>query len=310
MRSSGPTYENCHLRKQLHVGGITFFIKSEDVACLRPGPDNAYSKFESDDFSLSSPFDINAIAPQGVDGAFSGENLSLAYTSSSSWSLYRKKDGYVIKLHPAGFDKPIWEAETNPDFSEVIVHVHIPPPLDDQSHDQYYPFRYPLDQILLMHYLGTRGGLIVHSAGMVINGKVYIFPGISGAGKSTITSCLLKNDTFHVLNDDRMIIRYQQNNFHAYGTPWPGEAGISVNTSEKLGGIFFLNKARENRIEKISPQNGFEKLMPVASIPWHHKKIVLRLFEFCEQLVQNVPAYNLYFTPSSDLGDIIYESIS
>lgn len=310
MSSITPKHENHAARRQLRVGGITFFISFNADTPLNLEPDIAYSEFESNDFSLSHPYDIRVSIKAMASHNYLCQDLRLVYASDTSWSLFQKGDGYVIQLFPSVFDRPLWEAETNSEFSDVTVHVYCPPSPNNQQGRYFYPLRYPLDQIILMHYLGLGGGLIVHSAGIRIHDKVYIFPGISGAGKSTITSYLIKNDTFQVINDDRMIIRKQKNKFYAYGTPWSGEAGISVNTRGELGGIFFLNKARKNRVEQLSPQDGFEKLMPVASIPWHNKKMVFGLLEFCEQLVQDIPVYNLYFTPTSDLNDLIGATVN
>lgn len=295
--------------KRLTVGGITFSIRAADVSFLQPVPEKNYTEFESEVIFASGPFDIDVLIKTATGGNLPNKNLHLAYTSDSCWSLYRTENGYVIQLQPVGLDKPMWEAETNADFSEVIVQVHIPQPRGKHSLEHFYPFRYPLDQILLIYYLGMRKGILIHSAGVTIGEKGYILPGISGAGKSTISSAFLKNDTFQVINDDRMVIRHQNDKYQAYGTPWPGDAGIAINSKKELNGILFLNKATENRIEEISPQKAFEKLLPVASIPWHDKEIVLNLFEFCEQMVRSVPAYNLYFTPSPDLNDLILEAV-
>ena len=69
------------------------------------------------------------------------------------------------------------------------------------------PLMYPLDQLLLMYYLSKRKGLLVHAAGMVLGGRVYLFAGVSGAGKSTISELLVRARIGKVLSDERMIVR-------------------------------------------------------------------------------------------------------
>ena len=45
--------------RQLNIGGITITIRSEEHSYLIPGPDFAYSEFESDDVSVAGPADIH-----------------------------------------------------------------------------------------------------------------------------------------------------------------------------------------------------------------------------------------------------------
>ena len=293
--------------RQFHVGGVTFSIRAVNEALLHPVPENHYQDFEHE--NIPEKVDIDLLINTASLDNIPGINEKLIYSSESSWSLYRLGNEYIIRLQPSGHDLPMWEARANGDFSEVTVHVNVREGHEKDQLQELYPCRYPLDQVLLMHYLATREGIIIHSAGVVINKKGYIFPGISGAGKSTISTTLCNHAQCRVVNDDRMIIRKDNNSFLAHGTPWPGEAGIATNSTHELDGIFFLNKATENRIEEVSPQAAFEKLMPVTSIPWHHKEMVDQLFTYCENIVREIPVYNLFFTPSESLGDLICETV-
>ena len=97
---------------------------------------------------------------------------------------------------------------------------------------------------------------------------------------------------------------------HAYGTPWPGDGKIAVNRSGELDGIYFLHKSSQNRIECITPRQAFERLMPTVSIPWYHEEMVRELFDFCEQLVKNIPMYDLHFSPTTELSSFLERSIA
>ena len=73
-----------------------------------------------------------------------------------------------------------------------------------------------------------------------MEGKGYLFAGPSGAGKSTICSFYQELEQYTILSDDRMVVKKSGDDFFMYGTPWSGEAGIAVNDSAKLHGMFFL----------------------------------------------------------------------
>lgn len=232
------------------------------------------------------------------------------YDGGDSWSVYRRQEGYLLSNTPPGMKQPIWVIAANHDFSTITIYLNDRYEPGGRSNKLFYPLRYPLDQILLMHYLGSRNGLIVHSAGFLWEGRAFVLAGRSGAGKTTIASCLQNNPLFTMLSDDRIIIRAFQGAIHAYGTPWPGDGKIAVNRNGELGGICFLHKSPENRIERITPQQAFESLMPTVSIPWYHEEMVRKLFNFCEQLVKDIPMYDLHFSPTKELSSFLERSIA
>ncbi len=166
------------------------------------------------------------------------------------------------------------------------------------------PISYPLDQILLMYALAEVGGACMHATAVDFNGKGYLFPGRSGAGKSTISEIFLSGN-HAVLSDDRMVVRKIGDAFRCFGTPWAGDAGIAENRNLPLHGIFFIFHGNENMIEKITPAEAFEKLMPVTSIPWYDEKVTPDILSFCEDLVMNVPAYDLHFKPDKEVVDLL-----
>jgi len=159
------------------------------------------------------------------------------------------------------------------------------------------PVCYPLDQILLVYLLAGSGGLLVHAAGAILDDVAVVFPGHSGAGKTTLARVLLCEENVRLLSDDRVVVRRLADGFHAYGTPWPGEAGVARNLGAPLAALLFLAHGAENRIVPMSPQEALRRLLQVASIPWYNEKLVGPLLGLCEELLTEVPAYQLCFTP-------------
>ena len=84
-------------------------------------------------------------------------------------------------------------------------------------------------RIYSSHLALQRGGVLLHSAGLVIDGEAYIFVGRSNAGKSTLTRKAFQSDTdIIVLSDDLNFIAQKDGQFFAYAVPFTGEFGRTI----------------------------------------------------------------------------------
>ena len=91
----------------------------------------------------------------------------------------------------------------------------------------------------------------MHGSAVSIDNKAYIFTGPSGAGKSTIMKML--NSKHPALADDSVIIKWEKGEYYLYQTPMIEKESWVHKQSKKypIGGIFFLNKSRDFKAEKI-----------------------------------------------------------
>ncbi len=240
------------------------------------------------------------------------EVLPKIFDSGQSWAMYQDGEVYWIARKPPIYETPLWVARFDRDITEVTVYCGKKLISErDGKKVVSNPVRYPLDQLLLMYTLAQNKGALVHAAGININGKGVIFPGQSGAGKSTLSRQFTyqKDPEKVVFSDDRMVVRKVEGTFKAYGTPWPGEGGIARNKSMPLSGIFFLHHGTDggNRIKKIKPQEALEKLLQVTSIPWYDREVMPKVLQFYDDLVSNVPCFELHFTPGIEVVKCLEE---
>lgn len=100
----------------------------------------------------------------------------------------------------------------------------------------------------------SRGAMLVHSSALVCGGKAYLFSAQTGVGKSTHTRLWKKafGDKVKIINDDKPIVRIQDNTCTVYGTPFDGGSGIALNESAPLGAVIFIKRAEENSIRKAA----------------------------------------------------------
>jgi hypothetical protein len=225
------------------------------------------------------------------------------FTSGQSWSMFQGEDSFWLARDPRSYKNPLWIARFDKQISEEVV-VYCGDDLISEKQGKpvvYNPFCYPLDQILVMYVLSLNQGAIFHAAGVNINGNGLIFPGPSGAGKSTISRQFKGQKGMEIFSDDRMIIRKIKNTFFTYGTPWPGEEGIALNENIPLSGIIFLRHGLTNQIKEVQQTEALKKFLKVISIPWYDREVLSQMLDFCEEVVNSVPVYELQFTPTPEV---------
>ncbi len=105
---------------------------------------------------------------------------------------------------------------------------------------------------LLSFLLLRSGGFMLHSAGLLKNGKVYLFLGKSGAGKSTLSK-LAAAAGVEVVSDEINLLRFEKGRFRVHGSPFWGEMRSDGRQGNwPLGGIFLLRKAKVNRLSEAT----------------------------------------------------------
>jgi hypothetical protein len=171
---------------------------------------------------------------------------------------------------------------------------------------------YSIDTTLRIFHsliLAQEGGLLVHAASAVRDGKAFLFAGVSGAGKTTL-SRLAPPDT-KLLTDEISYVRRSErcrggNGYIAYGTPFAGElAEPGENTKAPLGGLYFLEKGSQNIVEQVKQGEAARRLLENVLFFAKDPELVGLVFEAACELVRNVPAYRLTFYPNRRVWELI-----
>jgi hypothetical protein len=280
-------------RAVLRIGGIAFDVRGSSLP-FDQGLDRAYEGFAATAPALDDdviPVDLapgDAAPPPGARRVFDG---------GPSWSAFVIAEGGHAIAFATPEHGPVWCARFDRALSRVAVSFA---PVLWNGGLFYSPMRHPLDQVLLMHKLGTQGGAIVHCAVVAVADRAVICPGVSGAGKTTLTRQLAGCGDLRVLSDDRAVVRRRgAGRWFAWGTPWPGEGGFAENRGLPLASIGFLEKAPATRIDRLSPVDAVKRLAKVASVPWYDRELGPRVFEGLAQLCAEVPAFTLSFAPDA-----------
>ncbi|MCQ3035147.1 MAG: hypothetical protein MJ248_02885 [Bacilli bacterium] len=161
----------------------------------------------------------------------------------------------------------------------------------------------------LMNKITKDGYLLFHGSCIAIDRKIgVLFAGISGAGKSTHASLYKKYllDRCNYINDDKPILKIDDDSVIAYGTPWSGKSNLNTDEKIELKAIVFINKAKENHIEPLLASDALPNIFKQSYIP---NNLVKECMEMLSNLIKNVKCYNLYCDISKEAFETSYREI-
>lgn len=163
-------------------------------------------------------------------------------------------------------------------------------------------------RVALALFAWARGGLLIHSAALLVEHAAFLFTGQSGSGKSTVVS--LSQDRGHTiaLGDDLVLLRPVERKWHAYGTPF-----WNLQTSERAGqtghgqvrAIYKLVQDREVYAEPMSPAAAAAELLANCPIVNSQPALLPDLLMRCRDIAEVVAVQRLHFRKDDAFWDII-----
>jgi hypothetical protein len=230
------------------------------------------------------------------------------------WTLYSSGDKYIYATYLSPTDPiPHRIAVFDEDFTSGDLYINSSHQNIGEDNPINYgengavscdPIDYPFDEFVYIKLLSQGRGVNLHACGISLNNKGVLFSGVSGAGKSTIAN-LWKIKKADILSDDRVIVRRIDGEFFMFGTPWHGDALVSLAQKAPLKAIFFLVKGKENKIIPLSIKDSAFRLT-VRCIPTFYSKQGMEyLLEIITAIAQNIPCYELQFTPDERAVDLV-----
>jgi hypothetical protein len=226
------------------------------------------------------------------------------FDSGGIWKLYTDGDYYYYCLTAPFSDwQPYRIARFNADFTdgEILCERRYFTP--DQP---VYPLEYPLDELLFVNLLARGRGVEVHGCGLRdARGNGYLFPGQSGAGKSTMARMWLGREGVKILSDERVVLRKADGQIWMHGTPWHGDAKLARADKAVLNNIFFLRHGSANQIAPLSATEATARLFACSFPPFHSADGVGFTLNFFADVVQTIPAQELRFLPDQRIIEMI-----
>ena len=171
----------------------------------------------------------------------------------------------------------------------------------DSYMEQLALYRKIADQIIM------RNTLLFHGSVVAVDGEAYLFTAKSGTGKSTHTRLWRKmfGERAVMVNDDKPLLKIQEDGVLVCGTPWDGKHKLSTNCMLPLKAICALERGEENEIHPISAGQALPMVMQQSHRPGN----VLKYMDVVDMLTQRVKFYQLRCNMDPEAARISYEAM-
>lgn len=155
-----------------------------------------------------------------------------------------------------------------------------------------YPRGY-LESLAIYRKIAERiinyNGFLLHGVVAEVEGTGVAFLALSGVGKTTHAALWEKmlSDNFVIINGDKPLIRFINNSFYAYGTPWQGKEGFGINSKTELKKLCFIERAEKNECVKLQKKEVLKRLLPQLYRPADvagYLKMIDHLDDFIDKL--------------------------
>ncbi|HPS41188.1 MAG TPA: hypothetical protein PK040_01200 [Anaerolineaceae bacterium] len=167
---------------------------------------------------------------------------------------------------------------------------------------------YPLGSIdirIMVNWLAQTGDVLLHAAGISVQGNGYCFIGQSGAGKSTLMANLPQDDRLTILGEDQVILRKQGEAFWIYGTPWHEHADRCSPLGVPLRKVFFLDRTQQEPLIPVAKMECVAKILNTAFIPYYLPDVIPLILDNLARLSDIIPVYHLKYVIGSDVLSLI-----
>lgn len=164
--------------------------------------------------------------------------------------------------------------------------------------------------IIFARHLLAFDGSYLHASAVVLNGKAYLFSAPSGTGKSTHTEkwCRLFGATY--LNDDKPALRWVENVWMAYGTPWSGKHDLSCPMGVPLGGIAFVKRGEENTIRRLSADQALPLFMSQSLWRLPKPESMDKQLQLADRLLRQIPIWELTCRNDDAAAMVSYQAMT
>lgn len=157
---------------------------------------------------------------------------------------------------------------------------------------------------IVSHLLLKNNGLLLHASSVAVNNRGFIFIGDEGMGKSTIRKIL---NTYQSLGDDSALIRVIKKKVYLFGSPFYQTTNRPYpNRKVLIKGIFNLNQSKINRIELLTRENFFKRLISnsfISGLACKHETETL--FNRVLSISALTAGFDLYFKQNPSFWNLI-----
>ena len=153
--------------------------------------------------------------------------------------------------------------------------------------------------------------IVFHGSSFKVNNSGFIVTARSGVGKSTHVNLLHEylKDEFEYINDDKPLLKIDDNEITIFSNPWNGKERRGNNNSAALKAIIFLNRGLDNTYRQIeNKQEIYIRLLSQIYLPKEKSKREKAL-KIADILLKRINFYEINVNKDIESAKMTYEEI-
>lgn len=152
--------------------------------------------------------------------------------------------------------------------------------------------------------------LLIHGSAVAVDGRGYLFLAPSGTGKSTHTRLWREyfGDRAEMINDDKPLLRMEENQILVCGTPWNGKHRLGTNKNVPLQGLCILRRGKANKIRRVSAKEAYADVLRQIYRPLADREKMEKTMELMDKILR-LPLYYMECTISVEASKMSYEKM-
>ncbi len=162
-----------------------------------------------------------------------------------------------------------------------------------------FGLRLLLDVLRLPSRIISHGGIFLHASFICVKGGAVLFTGRKQSGKSTQAALWHDLRGSVTVNGDRALLRKTNGVWTAFGSPYSGTSGISLNMSCPVRCIVSVVKSPENICLPASPGKAFRALLEGCTYDTGNEKETAAAVDVMSGIANETDFYELRCRPDS-----------
>lgn len=218
-------------------------------------------------------------------------------------ALYKSTEGYLYRIASCNSEHHVIEFAIDTASNNITTNIK-PENIDIAI------LRFGL-WIMFGVVLAQHNGIAIHSSAIECDGRVVLFLGESGTGKSTHTRLWRENILgAHLLNDDSPIVRFVDGKAIIYGSPWSGKTPCYKNLSYPIAAFCRLSQAPDNNIKRLSTIAAIGAVLPSTPPQFAHDGALQdSICTTLGELLRCVPVYHLACLPNAEAAYLSHQTM-
>lgn len=277
--------------KKFCIGNFVFRLCCPDEICL---PANFLQFAVDDDHPVQFTYEIAV-----VDELSHPQNILAKYPDLLVFSA-PGGEGRLLNIRGEQNFYACYQ-ETDADHALILVK---PEKLESLSIDTMFVSLLALERRMI-----ERDSMVLHCAYVHYKGKAILFSAPSETGKTTQANLWEKHRGADTVNGDRSLLSCIDGMWTAQGWPVCGSSKICHLRALPIHAIVMLRQAPENTVRQLHPAQAFAQLYSQITANRWNQAAHLRTIGLIEQLVGQVPVFELGCTISEQAVECLEQAL-